>query len=343
MVKSKLISVLLASTILLSGCGAKSTTNVGASKKNTTASAVDLSKVTLIVGETGWKSKEAELKAASLSDTPYKVEYVNFQGGNLQLQAIAGNHLDLALTSEIPPIFASLSANGGNFKIIAVQEGTTLQQELVIPKGSLIKNVADLKGKKVAYVNSTTANYFLLKMLQKSGLAWKDIIPEQMTPADGLTALLGGKVDALASYGNSIISAHKNGATLLVSAKDILSGNFPIEATPEAISDPGKHAAIVDYLARYNKAQVWARSNANEWSKITAAATNQSVNQALATFKDGEAQKSTKIVPNSIKAIASQQDIADTFFNVKLLKNKIDVSSLWSNAFDKEIKNISIK
>ena len=103
--------------------------------------------------------------------------------------------------------------------------------------------MADLKGKQVAYVDSTTAQYFLLKMLEKAGLSWNDMAPVKLSTSDGLTALIGGKVDALASYGNAIISAKQNGATTLASAKDILSGNFPIEAALSAIDDPGKHAA----------------------------------------------------------------------------------------------------
>ena len=33
--------------------------------------------------------------------------------------------------SQIPPIFASPANNGGNFKIIAIRKGTTLNQELI--------------------------------------------------------------------------------------------------------------------------------------------------------------------------------------------------------------------
>lgn len=333
----KIISVIGITITLLAGCGSNSnsTKTVNASSK------VDLSKVTLVVGETGWKSKEIGFKEAGLDNTPYKVEYVNFQGGNLQLEAMAANHLDLALTSEIPPIFASQAQNGGNFKIIAVSQGTTLNQELVIPKDSSIKNVSDLKGKQVAYVDSTTAHYFLLKMLEKAGLTWNDITPVKLSTSDGLTALIGGKVDALASYGNAIISAKQKGATTLASAKDILSGNFPIEATPDAISDSGKHAAIADYLERLNKFDEWTRNNEDKWAKITADNTKQPVEQALATLKEGEEQRPTKVVATSKEAISSEQDIADAFTKVGLLKDKVDVSSFWSNAFDDEIKKFS--
>lgn len=340
----KVISVVGISLTLLVGCGNNSTSTKNADTSSKTADAatkVDLSKVKLVIGETGWKSKEIGFKEAGLDNTPYKVEYVNFQGGNLQLEAMAASHLDLALTSEIPPIFASQAQNGGNFKIIGIQQGTTLQQELVVPKDSPIKNVADLKGKQVAYVDSTTAHYFLLKMLEKAGLSWSDITPVKLSTSDGLTALIGGKVDALASYGNAIISAKQKGATTLASAKDILSGNFPIEATPDAIADPGKHAAIVDYLERYNKFYEWSRQNQDKWAKITADNTKQPVEQALATLKEGEEQRPSKIVATSKEAISSEQDIADSFTKVGVLKNKVEVSSFWSNAFDDEIKKFS--
>lgn len=299
---------------------------------------VDLSKVTLRIGQTGWGNYEQGFKAAGLDDTPYKIEYSVFQGGNLQLEAIAADHLDVALTSEIPPIFASLASGGGNFKIIALQNANTLNQELVVPKGSAVKTVSDLKGKKIAYVKATTAHYFLVKILNGAGLSWTDVEPVELTTADGLSALLSGKVDALASYGNAIISARANGATTLASAKDILSGNFPIEATPAAIADPGKHAAIADFLGRINAFNEWQRSHQEEWAKLTAEATHQEVAQALQTIKEGEAQRPTRINPVTPEAIASNQDVADTLQAVDLLKSKIDVAALYSDAFKDEIR-----
>jgi sulfonate transport system substrate-binding protein len=349
----KISSVIISLSIvgLLAACG----DSPGSAKDQATASAapgasaaaatpaaadVDLSKVTLSVGQTGWGSLENGFKAAGLDKTPYKIEFSVFQGGNLQLEAMGGKHLDLGTTSEIPPLFASLATNGGNFKVIAVEQSNTLTQELVIPKGSSIKSVADLKGKKVAYVSSTTAHYFLIKMLKQAGLTWADIQPQALSTSDGLSALLGGKVDALASYGNAIITAHANGATTLEDAKDILSGSFLIEASLDAISDPGKHAAIVDFLDRFNKFYEWTRNNQQQWAEITATNTKQPVEQALNTIKNGEKQRPTKLSTDFDKAIASQQDVADTLSEVGLLKEKLTVSSFWSREFEAEVKKI---
>jgi sulfonate transport system substrate-binding protein len=297
-----------------------------------------LSKVTLVIGQPGWGNLEAGFKAAGLDDTPYKVEYQVFQGGNLQLEAMAAKHLDLALTSEIPPIFAANAANGGNFKIIAVSQGNTLQQEVVIPKGSPVKSVADLKGKKVAFVKATTAQYFLVKILESAGLTWNDIKPVELSTADGLSALVSGSVDALASYGNAIITAHQKGATTLASAQDILSGNFPVSTTPDNIEDPAKHAAIVEYLGRLNQFYEWTRGNEKEWTGIIAQATKQDPAQALETFHNGEQQRSQKIIPVSQEAIASQQNVADALTSIGLLPSKADVSQYWSNGFDNDLK-----
>ena len=206
--------------------------------------------MTLRIGETGYKQQELLLQNAGLADTPYQTESSLFQGGNLQLEALGAGALDLASASEIPPIFAAQSGGPGSLNIIAVREGTTLTQEVVVPEGSTITDAAGLKGKKVAYVQNTTAHYFLLKALKEAGLTWADIEAVPLSTSDGLAALLSNQVDALASYGNAIIAAHAKGATTLVDAKDILSGNFVYVSVPKVLADPAKKAAIADFFSR---------------------------------------------------------------------------------------------
>lgn len=329
-----LIALGLLAVLILSGCSSQGS-NASESKKDS-----DLDGVTIKVAQTGWGSYEEALKAAELDDTPYKVEYSVFQGGNLILEAMTAGHVDFGETSEIPPIFSALSQKGENSKVIATQQSNTLQQELVVPKGSKIKKVEDLKGKKVAYVNNTTSHYFLIKMLEDAGLSWEDIKPVQLTTSDGLTALVGGKVDALASYGNAILSAHENDAVTVASAKDILSGNFQLNASTAAIEDPKKHKAIVDYISRINKAYEWQRQHKEEWAKIVAANTKQPVKQALQTLEEGEAQKPTKIIPNSEVTVDSQQDIIETFKDVGIIEKSLDAKTFWSDKFDKELAKV---
>ena len=292
------------------------------------ASGIDLSGVTLRIGETGYKQQELLLQNAGLADTPYQTESSLFQGGNLQLEALGAGALDLASASEIPPIFAAQSGGPGSLNIIAVREGTTLTQEVVVPEGSTITDAAGLKGKKVAYVQNTTAHYFLLKALKAAGLTWADIEAVPLSTSDGLAALLSNQVDALASYGNAIIAAHAKGATTLVDAKDILSGNFVYVSVPKVLADPAKKAAIADYFSRLQQGFNWARANPDAWAAVIAEQTKQPVEQALKTFVDGEAQRPSKFVPSSAAAIASQQDVSDTFVEAGILKSSFDYRRL---------------
>ena len=303
--------------------------------------AVDLSGVTLKIGETGWKQQQLLLEQAGLADTPYKTDFSLFQGGNLQLEALGAGAIDLASASEIPPIFAAKSGGPGSLAVIAVREGNTLTQEVVVPQGSPITDVAGLKGKKVAYVQNTTAHYFLYKALQQAGLKWSDIQAVPLSTSDGLAALLSNQVDALASYGNAIISAHAKGATTLVDARDILSGNFLYVTVPSVVNDPAKKAAIADYFSRLQRAFNWSRANADTWAGVIAQQTKQPVEQAKKTFVDGEAQRPSKFVATSPKAIASQQDVLDTFVQAGIIDKAFQIGDFWSTAFDADLSKIA--
>lgn len=323
-----IISTLLLTLILvLSGCSGTS------DKAASSGEAAAAGEVTIRVGQTGWGNLEEGLKAAGLDDTPYHVDYSVFQGGNLILEAMAAGQVDFGITSEIPPIFASQAAEGGGFKVVAVQQGSTLNQELVVPQGSPVRSVADLKGKKVAFVKNTTAHYFLLKMLEDAGLSWQDIDAVELSTADGLSALISGKVDALASYGNAIISAHQKQAVTIASAKDILSGSFLVNVADSAIADSDRQKAITDYLDRINQFYEWTRSHPQEWAQITANATHQPLEQALQTLQEGEAQRPSRITAVSEQAIRSQQDVADTFSQAGVLSAPVKAAEFWSDAF----------
>jgi sulfonate transport system substrate-binding protein len=295
----------------------------------------DLSSVTLRVGATGWATAQAALQVAGLDQTPYQVRWAVFPGGDKQLQALQAGALDLTESSEIPPIFAAASGNA-RFKVVAVQRATTLQQEVVVGAGSPITSIAELKGKKVGYVPNTTAHYFLDRLLERAGLHWGDIVAAPLSPNDGVTALSGGAIDALASYGNSIITVHLRGGRMIGDGSQILSGNFPWEAETSAIADPGKRAAIVDLLARISQAYAVIRAGRmDEFARRTAEATHE--DQALDQLRAEEAQRPTTIVPTSPEAVSSEQAVADTFAELRIIPNRLDVAGFWTDALNTEL------
>lgn len=326
----------------LAACGSSNSSASSASSASTASSAasedgIDLSGVTLHIAAASASNGQGLVQAAGLDDTPYKVDFTVMQGGNLVMEAMAAGQVDLGTGSQIPPLSASLASNGGNFKIIGVRRMHTLDQELIIPAGSTITDVAQLKGKKVGYVKNTTAHYFLEKMLEEAGLEWDDIDAVALTTSDGLSAILTGEIDALASYGNAIYTAKAKGCTTLRAASDILSGDYYWYATPDAIADEATHAAIVDWLERYNEAAEWARQNPEEFARYYSDLTGENYDDIITRFPQQEAQTHLSVRPITDETIASEQDIADTFYKLGVFTEKIDVTPLFDRSFDAEL------
>lgn len=328
-----------AAAAALTACSGSSAASSAVSTASGTASAdgIDLSGVTLRIAAASASNGQGLVQAAGLDDTPYKVDFTVMQGGNLVMEAMAAGQVDLGTGSQIPPLSASQAANGGNFKIIGVRRMHTLDQELIIPAGSAITDVAQLKGKKVGYVKNTTAHYFLEKMLENAGLEWTDIDAIALTTSDGLSAILTGEIDALASYGNAIYTAKSKGCTTLRAASEILSGDYYWYATPDSIADPAAHAAIVDWLTRYNEAAEWARQNPEAFAKYYSDLTGENYDDIAVRFPQEEAQTHLSVRPITDETIASEQDIADTFYKLGVFDAPIDVTPLFDRSFDEEL------
>ena len=77
----------------------------------------------------GW---DLLLKLAGQDKIPYKVEFKEFTAGNLIVQAINANAIDLGSGSEIPPIFG-IQSNAA-VRQIALNRGPTIGQTLLVPK-----------------------------------------------------------------------------------------------------------------------------------------------------------------------------------------------------------------
>lgn len=319
-------------SLAIVGMTASNTQNVAVAQQN-----INLSNVTLRVAKYkgGW---DLLLKLAKQDSFPYKVEFKEFTAGNLIVQAINANAIDVGSGSEIPPIFG-IQSNAA-VKVIASNRGPTIGQTLLVPKNSPARTVADLKGKRVGYVRATTSHYFLIKMLEEKGLSFKDINAVALSIPDGLSAFRRGDLDAWATYGYAIQQAKKDGARELKSAKNILSGNFLIFAAPSAIADQNKKAAIGDFVCRLKKAQNWREANAKNletWSNAYAQAIGVDVKLVLNDAKEGLRQRRSQIVPVSKEAIASQQKVADTFAQTGVIPSKVNVAPLWDGTFTNAI------
>lgn len=330
----------------VAACGSSSSsaksapTSPSSAGSSAAATTPDLSGVTVKVAVFAGQGYDVELKAAGLDDTPYKVSYQTYQDGGSITRAVAQGTADFGPGSGIANTL--LEAAGGKFTSIATINITGRNQDTIVPKGSKITSLADLKGKKVAYIPNSTSEYILLKQLQSVGLSFADIKPVPLDPASGLSALLGGSVDASVAFGPTETVALSKGATVLASGEAIFKGTLGALAGSEnvgagVLADPKKAAAVADYVARINTASAWARANPDKWAAIIAAKTNQPLAAALANFKGNEADVPTVIGPVQQAAVTDQQAIADTFLKAGIIKVAVNASSTYSTQLTDQI------
>jgi NitT/TauT family transport system substrate-binding protein len=119
------------------------------------------------------------------------VTAVPFTSGRLALDAIVGGRAAFGTVAETPVVFAAL--NGLPVRIIA-HMNTHEVFDLVARTG--LKSIADVKGRRVGYLQGTNAQYYLHRMLERAGLKPDQITAISMNPPDMVTSLTKGDIDA---------------------------------------------------------------------------------------------------------------------------------------------------
>lgn len=293
---------------------------------------VDLSKVTLTVGDQKGGSKALLRASGALDDLPYRVEWEEFTSGPPLLEALNAGAIDIGGVGNTPPLFAA--AAGGDLVVVAGDTMGAKGDAIVVPEDSDINEVADLRGKKIAVAKGSSANYNLLAQLDKVGVGFDEVKAEYLQPADALAAFSAGHVDAWAVWDPYTAQAElEEGSRVLVDGGGLVNGMTFQAVSPAALEDKATEAAVQDYLARLAEAKVWSNTHRDEWAEVWAdetglplAVTSRAVNRRVAT-------------PVAIgdEVIESEQQMADAFVDVGLLPEPFDVSDFFDDRYNDEV------
>lgn len=276
---------------------------------------------------------EGVFDAAGVSNFPYKVSFAEFAGGNLIAEAINAGAIDLGSMSEIPPVFIAKSNNV--MRLVAVRKADVNAQLVLVPQTSSIQTIADLKGRKVGIVRATTSHYILLRLLKEIGATIADVTPILLSPQDGLAAFERGELDAWIIYGVQGYLARSRGARVLTTGLGRLSGNYVHSASLEALDDPLRRAAIVDFIKRTQTAQNWANTHVEAWADIVAAKTG--APREVFIQQHAERNRESELAPVDESAIISQQAVADAFSEVGIVPAGTDVRPLWDDRLNEDL------
>lgn len=271
---------------------------------------------------------------AGIAPPPYRLNLVKLNPGSDTITGLASGALDIALTSQIPPVLANLR----RLPIVSV---AVLQRDvdnnvntggILVSAKSGIAQVRDLKGKRVAYLRTAVQHYVLLKVLASAGLSFDDIEPVALTNPDSFAAFKSGAVDAWSAWGTmSVLAQERFGAQVLVPASRVYNGFDVLSSSRNALADPRKRIALADHLRRQRQFYQWREANPQAWAQAGSRLTGVDAKTYLASYaRRGTATRLTGVVP---EVLASQRDIVKTFEQAKLIDHTIDVATTWDANF----------
>jgi len=248
----------------------------------------------------------------------WTIKWIEFPAGPQLLEGLNVGAIEFGTTGEAPPIFAQ--AANANLVYVANEPASPAAEAIVVPKGSPLKSVSELKGKKVALNKGSNVHYLLVKALEKAGLKYSDIQVVFLPPADARAAFERGAVDAWVIWDPFLAAAEKQlDARVLSDGKGLVDNHqFFLAARPFAEKNSKILATIVDEL---DKNDQWAKQHPQETVKEIAPLLGlapEIVHLAASRFSYG-------IRPISPKIVDAQQKIANTFFDLKLIPQPIQI------------------
>jgi sulfonate transport system substrate-binding protein len=294
------------------------------------AAATNVSSVTLNIGDQKGTGAQALLQAAGLiSKLPFKASWSDFTSGPPMLQAMGSGSVDIGGVGDAPPVFAA--AGGEQVALVGARVTPDNAAALVVPKGSPITSVSQLKGKKIAVAQGSSADYHLLTVLSKAGLTTKEVTLDYLQPAEALAAFNSGHVDAW-----DIWSPYIEQVTAQDSARILVNGNgygspYSFEvASRAALNDPAKAAAIRDYLKILNQAYLWSESHVQTWARLWGDATGLPASIMVKASQD-DVNKPATITPTVVSA---EQQLVSAFYQAGLIPTNVSMSSYTVTTFN---------
>ena len=138
--------------------------------------------------------RNQQLLEKAFAGTGTEVQWFFFKGaGPAVNEALSNQQLDFAYQGDLPAVVGR--SNGLDTKLLAAL-GVRANLYLAVPKGSDIKSIEDLKGKKVAIFRGTNGHLVTINLLAEHGLTDRDIKVINLDTGSTQAALVSNGVDA---------------------------------------------------------------------------------------------------------------------------------------------------
>ena len=253
------------------------------------------------------------------------VKWFEFSSGPPILEAINAGSVDYGAVGDLPPIFAQ---SAGVAMVYAAAQPATYGQGILVPAGSAIRSIADLKGRRVGFTRGSSAHNVVVQTLEKAGLDYADITPVYLAPSDAAAAFANAGIDAWSIWDPYLaIGETKLGGRVLVNASEVTKTSAFYVANRDFAKSRGPVLQqIIDVTAATAR---WAEAHRDSVAKSLSAVTGLALD--LETVAAG--RSSFAVMPITDDMIATQQGVADRFYSLGLIPKPVVVrDAVWRPA-----------
>jgi sulfonate transport system substrate-binding protein len=287
------------------------------------------SKYAFVIGDNGGDGSQALAQITGVfASAPYKVTFARFTYGPPLIQAAASGDIDLGSVGDVPPITGAAQEYGFSVVGVAHYINTTVPEEdIIVPKGSSIRTIAELRGKRIAVPQGSSAHGLLLLALKSAGLTPSDVQLDFLSPAAGATAFASGKVDAWAIWNPQVSLAVQQGARILVKGLPPVDQLSNYYVAPNRDLTGPKRAAFIDLFERLAAEFAWANKHPDQYAQALAQEDTISLADAKAIVPSDEFW----VAPVGASDVQAEQTLADAFLQAGQIKKAVDIAGISQN------------
>jgi aliphatic sulfonates family ABC transporter substrate-binding protein len=269
--------------------------------------------------------QQLELLEKEFGKDGIKVEFFPFTGGGSEaVTTLATGGVDVVYTGIDPAL--RVAATGADVYLIGISsfDATNSMQSIAVAADSPIKSVADLKGKKVAYLTGTMRHNQLTRALKENGLSLNDIESLNLNFDASGPALLRGDIDALVEGTSTVITLEQSGAIRLI--LDGRKKEHPEWVVPNVISANGKFvrdnpSLVVRLLKVDLELASWVDDHFDETIQAFSKGTGQDANAIRKLYTEGQFFQDTLITAQMIQSFKDEEQF---LLDAKLSNGKVD-------------------
>ncbi|WDZ94131.1 aliphatic sulfonate ABC transporter substrate-binding protein [Herbaspirillum sp. WKF16] len=293
-----------------------------------TASAQEVKEIRVALQKGGLLAiaKQRQVLEQEFKQQNIEIKWYEFAYSNPLLEALNANKLDFGSAGSAPPIFAQAASE--NLVYAATQPAGLNSEGILVKKGSAIKGIDDLRGKRIGVAKGTSSHHFLVAALDKAKIKLDDIKVSYLAPSDATAAFDRGDIDAWVIWDPYLAIGERvhDARNITRDQRIVFSNNYLMANREFATRHPDLLKRLVDRLIDIG---AWAEGNRGQLAQLLTDQTGIPLDIEKIVVERGTF--GIKYLDDSITG--QQQDVANRFADLGLVPRRVDVQKIvWKPA-----------